>query len=149
MTLRGSCATGWPERSVGARSVGGRRVPGAVPLGPFLSALPGRFSLSAGDPQPDDVAAHGGAVGPRVSKVTGTTAWLGALDHPIHPSRAPVPARGIPLVDGALAHRSAIVTTRSRALRLTRWTPRRPSVERASGIHRTATRPDRLVRVVC
>ena len=125
MTRSGSCATGSSVRSVGAASVGGtrpgRRCAGPIPPGASWRRRPVRWlpivRRYRRGPR------HGWRVRQRGHWRDGVA---GRARSPDPPLRAPVPARGIPLIRGALAHRSAIVTTRSSALRLTAMDPSTP-----------------------
>lgn len=92
-------------------SVAGRSLPRflfakAVAFGELLPPLARGIGLSTGDPHRHQVAPDGGTIGPFVGEVARTSTVMGALDHPLHPCRAPVPARGIPLARGASTHRS-------------------------------------------
>ena len=104
MMRNASCATGSSGPSAGASD--DRLLTRTVAARPFGAAAPGRFGLAACHPQGHEVATLRGSVGACVGEVARTTALMGALDHPLHPSHAPVPARGIPLVRGAAMHRS-------------------------------------------
>jgi hypothetical protein len=73
---------------------------------PFRSTAAGGVGLPARHPEGHDVTTLCGSVGACVGKVARTTALMGVLDHPLYPSHAPIPARGIPLVHGAATHRS-------------------------------------------
>ena len=98
--------TGCAGRSTGGSDRDLGLFAGAVAARPFLATAASRLGLAACHPEGHEITALRGTVGACVGEVARTTALMGALDHPLHPLHAPVPARGIPLVGGASTHRS-------------------------------------------
>ena len=68
-----------------------------------IASGPGDFQLESSEGL---VALTNGSIGTFVGEVARTSTMMGALDHPLHPWPAPVPARGIPLDRGASTHQS-------------------------------------------